>query len=241
MNTKKVLAAAAVLGILAGMAASCRHKPTPGALGVAAERKYGYAQYGNGDYTFYFKNGKNIHEDCDGYTYDGDGWVYIYEYFNIDIQEWADRLRAAGIDPVVSVTHNPFKYCFAAFPAEFLHGVGLEYIHYLDFNEDAAYVAGNGTQVKLGGAEALFYARPHENFNFTTETWGQDTEQPVSAAHENRMSPSICVLFKSEDYRNKAETILKDAGFTVVAKGDGKKSHYIVIDAGAIDWFSYDD
>jgi hypothetical protein len=93
---------------------------------LTGARKAGDATYGDGDYDFYFKNGKHAGGDCDGYSSDANGKTTIYEYFQSDINDWEKWLKAAGVKPEMYRTSNIKKYCWARFDTSLLAGIGHE-------------------------------------------------------------------------------------------------------------------
>ncbi|WP_059369996.1 hypothetical protein [Treponema endosymbiont of Eucomonympha sp.] len=79
--------AAGALGIGAGVFFACRQELSPGGQSGAngTERKADAARFNDGDYTFYFKNGREASGDCDGYSSDFGGKTTIYEWWRDDI------------------------------------------------------------------------------------------------------------------------------------------------------------
>jgi hypothetical protein len=128
-----------------------------------AERRAPDAKYNDGDYTFYFKNGKNVHGDCDGYSLDFGGKTTIYEYYQSEINKWVKRLLAAGIKPEMYRTSKTGKYCWARFDTELLHGVGLVEDSRQLWGSDV-FLSVNGTQIKIKNLKHVQYASPREGF-----------------------------------------------------------------------------
>jgi hypothetical protein len=105
---------------------ACRQELSPGGQSGAngAVRKAAAARFNDGDYTFYFKNGREASGDCDGYSSDFGGKTTIYEWWQSDIYGWEKRLKAAGI-PTEKHSTSKSEYCWVRFDTDLLYGIGL--------------------------------------------------------------------------------------------------------------------
>jgi hypothetical protein len=75
---------AAVLAALLALA-GCAVAAGLNADSQAAERRAtSISDYDDGNYTFYFRNGKSVSGDCDGYSFGGKNYC-VYEYYRSDI------------------------------------------------------------------------------------------------------------------------------------------------------------
>jgi hypothetical protein len=254
---------AGVLGAAAGTLVSCRQDLSPDAQGGAApdaKRKAGDARFGDGEYTFYFKNGKNAHGDCDGYSSELNGKTTIYEYYQSDINGWVKQLEAAGIEPEVYRTSKP-RYCWARFDTALLSGTGIEersIARTFGFSatrwmmEDEAYFrTKNSTgETRVNNTAYLYYARAHEAFNL--HMWPEDyydvDHKPaflsIMGNQKARDTPAICLFFGGwkDDrcpYAAKGTDPLRKAGIRILE--DWREIGILVLDASSIEWFAYDN
>ncbi len=250
MNAAKALAgavlAASAACISAGALVSCRQELSPDAPREAAsgaEREGLGDSFGSGTYTFFFKNGKHVHvRDCSAYDFDTSGKTTIYQYFQSDIGRLAEWLRWAGVEPEVYSTANPFVYCWARFDTKLLNGVGKEVY---GKNRGAAYLARYGKTTKIGGASQLFFARPHESFDFELLYAVTGSGVPVflrnaSDTQEGRDTPAICLRFLNRSDLHRSETACRNAKMTVLASFDEREHDcWLFIDASDIAWFAF--
>ncbi|WP_187149531.1 hypothetical protein, partial [Treponema endosymbiont of Eucomonympha sp.] len=146
-----------------------------------------------GEYTFYFKNGKEASGDCDGYSSDFGGKTTIYEWWQSDINGWEKRLKAAGINPEVYRT-SASKYCWARFDTDLLYGTGL-YKHRptWGFGIPSAYFRMNGKETKVSSADDLKYARAGGAFNWRPDT-NEEAVKSASEVQKNRDAPGLCLI-----------------------------------------------
>jgi hypothetical protein len=93
------------LGVGTGAFFACQQELAPGAQSGAngAKRKAPDAQYNDGNYDFYFKNGAHAGGDCDGYNSEPGGKTTIYEWYQSEINKQEKRLKAAGVSKVGGV------------------------------------------------------------------------------------------------------------------------------------------
>ncbi|WP_062429825.1 hypothetical protein [Treponema endosymbiont of Eucomonympha sp.] len=165
---------------------------------AAVLHKSGDAKYGDGTYTFYLRNGKNITGDCDGYSYDG-RWYTVYEYFQRDIAKWDERLFDAGILHDTYKTSDITKYCSVTFSAEYVIGVGKEEEeHFIAFANDDIYFdmnkRGEGCRAKAENVWATLYARADERLAFFL-AMQRTLKLPKGAASAKRQFPVFAFVF----------------------------------------------
>jgi hypothetical protein len=225
-----------------------RDVPVSAGQANGAERKAPDAKYNDGDYTFYFKNGKNVHGDCDGYNSDAGGKTTIYEYYQSDINDWEKRLKAAGV--ALEATHRtskPGKYCWTRFDTNLLYGIGYEGYESINLfhTPNGDILMNNGTRLNFKKTEYLHYARAHEGFIYKGNADGyRSFIQRASRDQEKRDAPAIILSFSGdsgERNRNSTAHTLEAAGISIIEKGrfpDGY--YYLIVDASTIDWFAYD-
>ncbi|WP_062327744.1 hypothetical protein [Treponema endosymbiont of Eucomonympha sp.] len=237
---------AGVLGVGAGALVACRQELTPGAQSGAAgaERRPSYAKFDDGNYDFYFKNGAHVYGDCDGYDSEPGGKTTIYEWWQSDIEKWADRLRAAGIKPEVYKTIS-LEHCWVRFDTDLLCGIGYTGRERWMNNtaDDKAFVAVNGKTTQIKHTRCMTYARAGGGFKLLADPALRFPDiTGASVAQRNRTTPSLLITAKNPWFKD-AETALRNAGIRVLetyTDDYGGIQNYIVVDASAIDWFAYD-
>jgi hypothetical protein len=93
----------------------------------------------------------------------------------------------------------------------------------------------NGKETKADSASNLKYARAGGAFN-----WRPDTEEKAvksaSEAQKNRDAPGLCLILGYD--RDKTVSALRRAGYSVENVFDETT---FLVDAGAVDWFAYDN
>ncbi|WP_062429462.1 hypothetical protein [Treponema endosymbiont of Eucomonympha sp.] len=239
INAATIIAVAATVG--ASIFMGCdgfANEPNESGDGTAAgpERKAAAARFGDGDYTFYFKNGATASGDCDGYSSEYGGKTTIYEWYQSDINEWEKRLLSAGVKPEMYKTSSP-HYCWARFPTELIYGTG--HIQNGVLNRGTAYFRMNGKETRVKWAKGLRFAEAGKDFIYISGDNKEYAYTPFSKAHKDAAVPELALetylFFGSEKSLVKP---LRDAGysFEVVKNND----RLTLINASDVEWFAYD-
>jgi hypothetical protein len=142
--------------------------------GASPERKAGDARFTDGDYIFYFKNGAQIHGDCDGYSSIFGGSTTIYELYQSDINEWKDKLLAIGVKPEVFKTSQVGTYCWIKFDTSLLYGTGLFAMDSEDWHRGNAYfrIKGSSEETRIKWTTGLNFAQAGADFGFDSRQCG---------------------------------------------------------------------
>jgi hypothetical protein len=270
MNAAKGWAAATVLGVSIA-AFSCRQDLAPASTSVepikteaGAERKAAAATYGDGDYTFFFKNGNRAGGDCDGYSSAPGGDTTIYEWWKSDIKKWAERLSAAGIR-YEEYDGQWNKYCWVRFETRLLLGAAEERLWIDDlefllghfghrgtsyFKTRARYESDErgdryipGKVIRLDKTPSLTYVQPGEEFHLHTDddippenSWLVDLNEWFFQPDRN--TPVLVVLFENrkEETRAGARASLESAGIPILQE----TIYTFIVDASSVAWFAFD-
>jgi hypothetical protein len=203
------------------------------------ERKAKAARFNDGDYTFYFKNGRTASGDCDGYSSEYGGSTTIYELWRSDIKEWIGRVKAAGATNVKTNSDKSHPgYYWVSFPTDLIYGTGLYYGNH-EHNRGNAYFRMNGKETRVKYTTGLNLAQADSSFNWSGEEFRTDSRKNFSKAHEGAAVPELALgmllYFGSE---KSLVYPLKDAGYTFKKVNNDDK--YVLIDASDIEWFAYD-
>ncbi|WP_059370544.1 hypothetical protein [Treponema endosymbiont of Eucomonympha sp.] len=229
--------AAGALGIGAGVFFACRQELSPGGQSGAdgAERKAAAARFNDGDYTFYFKNGREASGDCDGYSSDFGGKTTIYEWWRDDIRKWETRVKAAGANTETNSNKYHSGYYWVSFDTSLIYGTGLHVqVRHSDLGD--AYLRMNGKETKVSSVIDLKYARAGGDFGWESKRIKGYGRQSVSEAQKNRDAPGLGLVFY--DNGNKTASALRGAGYSVENIYDDTA---FLADAGAVDWFAFDN
>ncbi|WP_062428875.1 hypothetical protein [Treponema endosymbiont of Eucomonympha sp.] len=230
--------AAGALGIGAGVFFACRQELSPGGQSGAngAARKAAAARFNDGEYTFYFKNGKEASGDCDGYSSDFGGKTTIYEWWRDDIRKWETRVKAAGANIETNSDKYHSGYYWVSFDTNLIYGTGL-YRHRptWGYGTPSAYFRMNGKETKVSSAKDLKYARAGGAFNWRPDT-NEKAVKSASEVQKNRDAPGLCLIVTGD--QDKTVSALRRAGYSVETIRD---DYTFLVDAGAVDWFAYDN
>jgi hypothetical protein len=207
---------------------------------AGSERKAAAARFGDGDYTFYFKNGATASGDCDGYSSEYGGKTTIYEWWRDDIRKWETRVKAAGANTETNSNKYHSGYYWVSFPTSLIYGTGLhEMNHYAGKGDPtgAAYLRRNGTETKIENTVDFKFAQTGGDFNWESERIKYLGRRSLSASHKNKNIPELGVVFNSTE-EGKKTISLRQRGYSVeeISKGET-----YLIDASTIEWFAYDD
>ncbi len=227
--------AAGALGIGTGVFFACQQELSPGARSGAnsAARKAADARFNDGEYTFYFKNGKEASGDCDGYSSNFGGKTTIYEWWRDDIRKWETRVKAAGANIETNSDKYHSGYYWVSFDTNLIYGTGL---HVKDAAWGEAYFRMNGKETKASKVMDLRYARAGGDFGWESDLIGKSGRRSVSEAQKNRDAPGLGLIFY--DLGNKTVSALRRAGYSAETILDDTA---FLADAGAVDWFAYDN
>ncbi len=227
--------AAGALGIGAGVFFACRQELSPGGQSGAngTERKADAARFNDGDYTFYFKNGREASGDCDGYSSDFGGKTTIYEWWRDDIRKWETRVKAAGANIETNSDKYHSGYYWVSFDTNLIYGTGL---HIRDHHYGTAYFRMNGKETKVSKVTDLRYARAGGDFGWESYLIERNGRRSVSEAQKNRDAPGLGLVFYENG--NKGARVLRGAGYSAETILD---DYAFLADAGAVDWFAFDN
>ncbi len=245
---KAAINAAALIAVAATAGASIlgcdgfANEPNESGDGTAAgpERKAAAARFGDGDYTFYFKNGATASGDCDGYSSEYGGKTTIYEWWRDDIKSWIKRLKAAGANIETNSDKYHSGYYWVSFDTNLIYGTGLHELNGYTWGAEptgAAYLRRNGTETKFKGVCDFRFAQAGGDFNWESGKIKYLNRKGVSAAHRNKNIPELGVVYNFTDHI-KEMTSLRQRGYSVE---EVSKNEAYLIDASTIEWFAYDD
>jgi hypothetical protein len=130
------------------------------------------------------------------------------------------------------------------FDTDLMSGVGHEVRGLKNyFSAPNADISVNGTRLNFKDVYSLHYAQARGNFsNAVNNDSYRDFIRRASEAQKERDALAVILVFSNwgEDICAKAAHALAAAGVSVIEKGKGGISYYIIADASAIDWFAYD-
>ncbi len=241
INAAALIAVAATVG--AGIFMGCdgfANESKEGGAGTAAiSRKAGDAKYNDGDYIFYFKNGRTASGDCDGYSSEYGGKTTIYEWWKSDIKSWINQINAAGATGIeTNSDEDQSGYYWVSFPTELIYGTGL---NVRKSHRGNAYfrLKGEG-EVRIKYTIGLNLAQVGGNFWHSGEEFGDSyVRSAFSKAHEGAAVPELALgiyyYFGSE---KPGADPLRNGGYSFKKVNNDDK--YLLIDASNIEWFAYD-
>ncbi|WP_062326734.1 hypothetical protein [Treponema endosymbiont of Eucomonympha sp.] len=218
------------------------NEPNESGAGTAAgpERKAAAARFGDGDYTFYFKNGATASGDCDGYSSEYGGVTTIYEWWRDDIKSWIKRLKAAGANIETNSDKYHSGYYWVSFDTSLIYGTGLHEMNGYTWRGEptgAAYLRRNGTETKIKGTVDFKFAQADKDFNWESGEIKRHSRKGVSAAHRNKNIPELGIVFSWLNGIAEMNSV-SARGYSVKTV---EKNEAYLIDASTIEWFAYDD
>ncbi|WP_059369363.1 hypothetical protein [Treponema endosymbiont of Eucomonympha sp.] len=245
---KAAINAAALIAVAATAGASIlgcdgfANEPNESGAGTAAgpERKAAAARFGDGDYTFYFKNGATASGDCDGYSSEYGGKTTIYEWWRDDIRKWETRIKAAGANIETNSDKYHSGYYWVSFDTNLIYGTGLHELRNWSIKTEptgAAYLRIDGKETKIVGTNDFRYAQAGGDFNWQSKKIKRFGRENLSEVQKSRDVSGLGIVFLQASNGKKMNSV-KERGYSVKTV---KENEAYLIDASTIEWFAYDD
>ncbi|WP_062428678.1 hypothetical protein [Treponema endosymbiont of Eucomonympha sp.] len=243
INAASIIAVAATAGASILGCDGFANEPNESGAGTAAgpERKAAAARFGDGDYIFYFKNGRTASGDCDGYSSEYGGKTTIYEWWRDDIKSWIKQIKAAGAEIETNSDKYHSGYYWVSFPTELIYGTGLNWTIDGRTRGNAYFRLKGKDETRIKWTTGLNFAKAGGNFWNTGEEFGDSkVRQAFSKAHEGAAVPELALgIFYYSGSEKPGADPLRNGGYTFKKVNNDDK--YLLIDASNVEWFAYDN
>ncbi|WP_059370115.1 hypothetical protein [Treponema endosymbiont of Eucomonympha sp.] len=243
INAATIIAVAATVGASILGCDGFADEPNSDGTAAGPERKAKAARFNDGDYIFYFKNGRTAGGDCDGYSSEYGGKTTIYEWWRDDIREWEKRVKAAGATEIETNSNKYHSgYYWVSFPTNLIYGTGLRYTANSTKRGNAYFRLKGKGETRIKYTTGLNLAQANADFNWESD--GNEfglkyVREAFSTAHEGKPIPELAlrIFYYYESEKSGADP-LRNGGYTFERVNNDDKN--LLIDASNVEWFAYD-